>query len=671
MRERLPWVSWSRAGRGLFEIDGIPAPVLRHFSQRRVEIEQRAAELVGPGGGRLSRERMQGVALATRRPKENGANGAGWREDARARSAEQGFGPDELRELCARPPTDPPRPNLRAVVSRLSGPEGLTANHNTFVRRHALAEIAGEFTAGIGLRGLERATDTYFADPSVCALGDTGGRFTTEELLRCERAILDSAASRRGEQPAVVSDVILGRALERSRPALNADQAAAVRAITHSGNGIDTVQALAGTGKTTMLRTLANAYLEAGCEVVGAAPTARAARELRDVVGIPAGTLDALIGRLDRGARLRPGTVLLLDEASMASTRLTARVVGHAEQVGAKIVAVGDPGQLASVQAGGWLAALTRQSPGPQLRQVIRQRDPGERRALEALHDGNADAYLDRKGPDIAIHATEPHAIEAVIDEWADLRIETGAAGTVMIARDNATRELLNRAARDRLKAHGQLQSASLPVGDREWAPGDRVIARRNDRPLNVDNGTIATITELLPNGRGVRIRTDTSEERLLDRGYLLDHLEYAYAITGHSSQGSTVDSAIVVGRPEEFSREWAYTALSRARSKTTIHVIGDHGLAQTERGEYAPAPPDREPADTLDALARAMRRSEVEELAVEHINREDLRAALPAKQPRAPMPSQATSRAPGWASREPRSPQQPAPTIQRSALGR
>jgi conjugative relaxase-like TrwC/TraI family protein len=41
VRGRLPWVSWSRVSRGLFEIDGVPAGVLRHFSRRRAEIEQR------------------------------------------------------------------------------------------------------------------------------------------------------------------------------------------------------------------------------------------------------------------------------------------------------------------------------------------------------------------------------------------------------------------------------------------------------------------------------------------------------------------------------------------------------------------------------------------------------------------------------------------------------
>lgn len=140
----LPWVAWERVSRGLFEIDGMH-DALRHFSQRRAEIEERAAELVGAGHvGSLSRERMQGIALATRRPKQHDAvHGQLWRDDARPRSAEHGFGPAELAALRSRSVRDQGRPSLRGLVARLSGPDGLTATHNSFVRRHALAENAG------------------------------------------------------------------------------------------------------------------------------------------------------------------------------------------------------------------------------------------------------------------------------------------------------------------------------------------------------------------------------------------------------------------------------------------------------------------------------------------------------------------------------------------------
>jgi hypothetical protein len=212
-RERLPWVSWSRTSRGLFEIDGVPAGVLRHFSQRRVEIEERAAELGGAVRS-LSRDAMQTITLATRRPKAPALDGELWRQDARARAAEHGFGPTELRGLVARRASVVVRPVRSAVVGRLSGPEGLTGSHNTFVRRHALAELAGEFPDGSTASELERATDDYLADASVRPLeaAEAGEIvFTTDGLLRCERAIIGSAERRQGDRTAILPDAVVAR----------------------------------------------------------------------------------------------------------------------------------------------------------------------------------------------------------------------------------------------------------------------------------------------------------------------------------------------------------------------------------------------------------------------------------------------------------------------------
>ena len=143
------------AGRGLFEIDGVPDEVLRHFSQRRAEIEQRAAELVGAGAAEpLSRERMQGIALATRRPKTDAASTA--RRGARRRGrAPPSTASAPMSLPGARRATGPEqaRRSLANVVARLSGAEGLTGTHNTFARRQAVAEIAGEFVDGALGRG--------------------------------------------------------------------------------------------------------------------------------------------------------------------------------------------------------------------------------------------------------------------------------------------------------------------------------------------------------------------------------------------------------------------------------------------------------------------------------------------------------------------------------------
>ena len=104
VRERLPWVWWRTVGRGLFEIEGVPAAVLREFSRRRVEIEERARELTGVAASQLSRDRLQGIALATRKAKEYGVDGARWQQEARARAAEHGLGFRRAGRLTASAP---------------------------------------------------------------------------------------------------------------------------------------------------------------------------------------------------------------------------------------------------------------------------------------------------------------------------------------------------------------------------------------------------------------------------------------------------------------------------------------------------------------------------------------------------------------------------------------
>jgi ATP-dependent exoDNAse (exonuclease V) alpha subunit len=165
-----------------------------------------------------------------------------------------------------------------------------------------------------------------------------------------------------------------------------------------------------------------------------------------------------------------------------------------------------------------------------------------------------------------------------------------------MIARDNATREQLNHAARQHLKTHRLLPVDGELIGDREWAPGDRVIARRNNPALDIDNGTTASITAIARNGQHVLITTDAGRTLVLDRAYVHEHLQHAYATTAHSSQGATVRDAIIVGRPEDFTREWAYTALSRAQGHTTIHLFADRGPAplHSPPPAQATATPDR-----------------------------------------------------------------------------
>jgi ATP-dependent exoDNAse (exonuclease V) alpha subunit len=154
----------------------------------------------------------------------------------------------------------------------------------------------------------------------------------------------------------VLGDLEIERTIARANRPLTRDQAAAVRATVSSGDGVSVIEALAGTGKTYTAGVLRELYETAGYRVLGVAPTARAARELAEQAGIPARTLDRLMLDSERhGEQLPAGCVLVFDEAGMAPTRASARLLEAANDAGAKVIAIGDPGQLTSVQAGGWL----------------------------------------------------------------------------------------------------------------------------------------------------------------------------------------------------------------------------------------------------------------------------------------------------------------------------
>jgi hypothetical protein len=110
------------------------------------------------------------------------------------------------------------------------------------------------------------------------------------------------------------------------------------------------------------------------------------------------------------------------------------------------------------------------------------------------------------------------------------------------------------------------------------------------------------------PQAAAVTIDADAGGRRELGRGYSKRHLEHAYALTGHGTQGGTLERTVVVGRPEEFSLNWGYTALSRARDTTSIHLIAER-RAPAEREELAPGEHlERSGEEAIAALAVALR---------------------------------------------------------------
>ena len=170
----------------------------------------------------------------------------------------------------------------------------------------------------------------------------------------------------------------------------------------------------------------------------------------------------------------------------------------------------------------------------------------------------------------------------------------------MLICRDNETRRALNALAREHRRDAGEL-GEERSYGPVTVAVGDRVICRNNERDLDIDNGTRGTVRHV--DERGIVIETDAHLVRELPAGYVAEHVEHAYALTGHGMQGATVEQATVVASPHDLSRGWSYTALSRARGDTRL-LVRDGEPSIRGRDEYAPAGRTltRQHAEVLDA---------------------------------------------------------------------
>ena len=396
------------------------------FSQRRAQIRRWLAE-----AGCHSAGAAQAAALATRPAKEHGIAEATLRGRWRGRAEALGFSDCALAGCLHRAA---PVPLTASQVDRIEAwlvsPDGLTRGVSTFTRLDVLRGVCDALGSGGSVAEIERLADRFLDGNKEVRLvaarprrrgvagGGWGGLlpmdqvcYSTRELLAVEHQVVACGLRRRQQGAGVVPAAALDEALRtharlmeqetqagRSPWRLGAEQIVMVEALVTSGDGVQLVNAKAGSGKTSALQAARLAWEGAGFRVVGAALAARAAQELRDGAGIQASTIARLLGDLDRhpGEGLDASSVLVVDEAGMVGTRALARLLGHAERAGAKVVLCGDLGQLPEIDAGGVFRSLWRRLGGAELEHNRRQQQGWERAALDALRAGDAAAAIAR-----------------------------------------------------------------------------------------------------------------------------------------------------------------------------------------------------------------------------------------------------------------------------------
>jgi exodeoxyribonuclease V alpha subunit len=408
--------------------------------------------------------------------------------------------------------------------------------------------------------------------------------------------------------------------------------------------GVSIIAGGPGTGKTyTVARMLAAAHLVATAQhgelqVALAAPTGKAAARMGEAVRSAVSVLEAsgavdaalatrlvlvdpttihsLLGRgegthfyHDRENPL-PHDLVLVDETSMVSLPLMAALL-DAVRPDARLVLVGDPFQLASIEAGtvmsdvvgpfgasggpsGGAAALVEMDPSPLAGRItvldrqrrfddtstisaladgIRSGDAGS--VLELLGDGAAD--VDWVRPDDSDRLAE--VVAMVVGDGVGM-VSTAQQGDARAAVSASVRSKVLAATRlgplgvadwtDRIERGVALQLDGYRPG-RRWQAGRPVLVTANDRLNRVFNGDTGVAVQrdgrievAFPEGDGVRLLAPSR----------LDRVETWWAMTIHKSQGSEF-AHVVVALPAAGSpiltRELLYTAVTRAKDRLTI----------------------------------------------------------------------------------------------------
>lgn len=658
---------WSEPDRrGLQEMANVETAALRAFSTRRVQIEARLA----PGA---SSGQAQVACIATRRAKVDAelevlselwahrALAAGW-DSARVETLLDGT--DRRRVLY-----DSAR---RRAEEQLLAPGGLTKEAAAFTRDDTLVAWARTLVQGAPRAELEALADATLARPEVVPLvvADSGGRaltaergapgrtvvrlvrrpgagngtllcearYSTEELLAVEAGLLETAVTSRGlgagSVAASVVETVLG-----ARPGLSDEQRQLVRRACGSGDLVEVVVGVPGSGKTFALEAARAAWCAAGYRVLGCAFSAAAAAQLQAGSTIPSETFDSLRQRLGRGAEhLDRATVVVVDEAGMLDTRRTAQLVSWAKRARAKVVLAGDDRQLPSVETGGAFAALARRLDAVRLASNARQVAEWERRALQALREGRsgeaAGEYL-RRGRVHVSHSPD-EVLAQMVGGWWAARCQGNEAALYSYSRDAAF--VLNTMARacmsEAQKLRGEelvvAECSPLDLAERRYQVGEEICCLKNYRLLRhwrdpsgqgVRNGTRGVVEGVDSDSGELVLRSDDGRSLRLPADYVWRHTDYGYAWTLHKGQGQTLGQAAVAERSgarvegrafvygaDTLSAEAALVAASRATDSTELFVLAD------------PDEGREEPLDVAAELARGWARSQAQSLATDEL---------------------------------------------------
>ncbi len=489
------------------EIKGYSQEYLDASSPRRQQIKEHLEEqgLSGAGAAQIA-------AHQTREQKLSSLS----HEEMRARheelAAAYGYQPQRVvQEAQARPA----RGHERSEPREARAQEAVTYARDRNIEREAVVDervlvrdalrrSMGESTIREVRENLEqRIRSGEFIEVGRERPNGADRTLTTREMLGYERDNIARMQTGRERYDPLVSDETR-QELSGRFGHLSNSQRRAVEEILSSRDQVVGLEGVAGAGKTTSLAAIREAAEPQGYQVEGLAPTSRAAQQLEEA-GIHSSTLQGYLARSHRDDGDRH--LFIVDESSLASTRQVNEFIRKLEEQD-RVIFVGDTRQHQGVEAGRPFQQL--QEAGmhtAHLDEIIRQKDPALKQAVEQLAHGYVHEAIDNLRQQSRVHEipNREERMEAIAKAYAER-----PDNTLVVSPDNRSRQEINERIHRELQSSGRVEDREHRItvlvprqemtgADRQWAaqyePGDIVRYTRGSQAVGVKSGEYVRVT--------------------------------------------------------------------------------------------------------------------------------------------------------------------------------
>jgi exodeoxyribonuclease V alpha subunit len=339
-----------------------------------------------------------------------------------------------------------------------------------------------------------------------------------------------------------------------------------------------------GRGKATMLRIAVAAAEAAGYDVILCAPTGNAAQRMTESTGKQATTIHRMLS-IPMVTPINKKTWIFIDEASMLDVELAEKVIGLASanslNKSMRCTLVGDKRLLPPTSFGNVLHDCIASGSVP-VGELVAMHGSAHGSGVHMLTDdiikGNINPLTDYKGVDFTDVDFFRDCAEPAVDLAKFIKTQEDTHGHSFQAICSAHGgdlgvEAINKAIRDVINPKTPFTKV-IYTGEGEFRLGDKIIQTVNNPELEVYNGEIGVIEDIITSDNGMLVQVNLEGRSITYKKEHVKDLELGYCLTVHKAQGLQFKGVfMIIPRASKFTNvNLVYTGITRTSVK--LHIV-------------------------------------------------------------------------------------------------